>query len=105
MRIDRRFQVQPSSIYSAKIGVPSEEKATKDAFATRYRPIKEKLGLDDKYTLYGWKHTRVANLLVTGFTDAQVILLTDHNDYEGFKTYQREIKVDTTTVQGRTVEF
>ncbi|SKB56398.1 Site-specific recombinase XerD [Parapedobacter luteus] len=88
-----------------KGGIPSDEKAPKDTFSGLYRPIKKLIGLDDKYTLYGWKHTRVVNLLMAGFTDAEVMSLTGHHDYESFKTYKRELKIDTSAMQGKTVEF
>jgi|GEM_PF-599256 len=86
-------------------GVPSEYSGNKDTFSEIYRPIKERLGLDDKYTLYGWKHTRVVNLLMAGFTDAEVMSLTGHLDYESFKAYKRSFKLDTTVMQGKTLEF
>src|SRR5690606_33201392 len=86
-------------------GITSEYSANKDTFSESYRPIKEKLGHDDKYALYGWKHARVVNLLMAGFTDAEVLSLTGHLDYESFKAYKRSFKLDSTPMQGKTVEF
>ncbi len=86
-----------------KNGKPSELLCYKDTFRNRYKPIKEKLGLDDKYTLYGWKHTRVVNLLMADFTDQQVMSLTGHSDYQSFMAYKRELLVDTSKMKGKTI--
>ncbi|MGV8135068.1 MAG: tyrosine-type recombinase/integrase [Mangrovibacterium sp.] len=88
-----------------KYGIPSEEKMSRDYFSNLYKPIKDKLDLDDKYTLYGWKHTRVVNLLMAGFTDQEVMSLTGHTDYKSFQAYKRELMVDTSAMKGKTIEF
>ena len=86
-------------------GVSSAEIASRDYYTKRYKPIKEKLGLDDKYTLYGWKHTRVVNLLMAGFTDQEVMSLTGHSDYQSFMAYKRELMVDTQKMKGKTISL
>ncbi|MCL4637664.1 MAG: site-specific integrase [Olivibacter sp.] len=86
-----------------KNGKPSELLAYKDFFRNKYKPIKEKLGLDDKYTLYGWKHTRVVNLLMAGFTDQEVMSLTGHSDYQSFMAYKRELLIDSSSMKGKTI--
>jgi integrase len=63
-------------VFGGKDGKPSQEKLSRDLFTNSYKSIKDKLGLDNKYTLYGWKHTRVVNLLMAGFTDQEVMSLT-----------------------------
>src|SRR5690606_41908964 len=88
-----------------KNGKPRELLSYKDTFRNRYKPIRAKLGLDDKYTLYGRKHTRVVNLLMTDFTDHQVMSLTGHSDYQSFMAYKRELMVDTSTMKGKTIEL
>lgn len=74
-------------------------------FTNGYKLIKDKLGLDNKYTLYGWKHTRVVNLLMAGFTDNEVMSLTGHSDHKSFMAYKRELMVDTSAMKGKTIEF
>jgi integrase len=94
----------PLNFYAfGKHCIPSEFLCNKDAFRNKYKPIKAKLGLDDKYTLYGWKHTRVVNLLMAGFTDQQVMSLTGHSDYQSFMAYKRELMVDTSIMKGKTI--
>lgn len=88
-----------------KSGIPSANKVHKDYFSERYKPIKDKLGLDNKYTLYGWKHTRVVNLLMAGYTDQEVMSLTGHRDYKSFMAYKRELVVDTSAMKGKTIGF
>ena len=78
---------------------------SKRAVTKRYMPIKKKLGLDDKYTLYGWKHTRVVNMLMAGFTDQQVMTLTGHRDFKGFLAYKRDLVVDSTIMKGKTISL
>ncbi|MGO3267867.1 MAG: tyrosine-type recombinase/integrase [Sphingobacteriaceae bacterium] len=84
-------------------GVSSFEIASRDYYTKRYKPIKDKLGLDDKYSLYGWKHTRVVNLLIAGFNDQEVMSLTGHTDYQSYLAYKRELMVDSSKMKGRTV--
>ncbi len=96
----------PLSYYVfGKDGKPSKERIGRDLFTTSYKAIKDKLGLDNKYTLYGWKHTRVVNLLMAGFTDNEVMSLTGHSDYKSFMAYKRELMVDTSAMKGKTIEF
>jgi len=75
-------------------------------FADQYRlKVRIPLGLDDKYTPYGWKHTRVIELIYAGFTDYEIMSLTGHDDYESFQLYKRELMVNTKAMQGKTVSF
>lgn len=92
-------------VFSGKTGKPGDERLSRDLFTTKYKSIKDKLGLDNKYTLYGWKHTRVVNLLMAGFTDAEVMSLTGHSDYQSFMAYKRELMVDASAMKGKTIEF
>lgn len=86
-------------------GKASENKMKRHYFSERYKPIKDKLGLDNKYTLYGWKHTRVVNLLMAGYTDQEVMSLTGHRDYKSFMAYKRELIVDVSAMKGKTIKF
>ncbi len=88
-----------------KFGSPSKEKMRREHFSDKYKPIKDKLGLDNKYTLYGWKHTRVVNLLMAGYTDQEVMSLTGHRDYKSFMAYKRDLIIDTSVMKGKTIEF
>ncbi len=104
--ISMRLMELPFNYYVfGKEGQPSEENMSSHFFTSLYKPIKTKLGLDDKYTLYGWKHTRVVNLLQAGFTDPEVMSLTGHSDYKSFMAYKRELVVDTSAMKGKTIDF
>ncbi len=92
-------------VFGGKDGKPAAEKLSRDLFTNSYKLIKDKLGLDNKYTLYGWKHTRVVNLLMAGFIDPEVMSLTGHTDYKSFQAYKRELMVDTSAMKGKTIEF
>ncbi|GGH24538.1 hypothetical protein FAZ19_16360 [Sphingobacterium alkalisoli] len=95
----------PNYYVFGKNGKTCEERVYKNYFSDLFRPIKEKLGLDDKYTLYGWKHTRVVNLLSAGFSDPEVMSLTGHKDYESFQAYKRELVIDSSSMKGKTIDF
>lgn len=82
---------------------PFETVGSDRAVTKRYMEIKNKLDLDDKYTVYGWKHTRVVNLLMAGFTDQQVMSLTGHRDFKGFLAYKRDLVIDSSIMKGKTI--
>ncbi|WP_437918600.1 tyrosine-type recombinase/integrase [Sphingobacterium sp. LRF_L2] len=76
-----------------------------DYFRNKFRPYKIKLKLDENYTLYSWKHTRVISLISAGFDDNQVMTLTGHRDRAGFEAYKRELVVDNSSMKGKTIDF
>ena len=98
-------EAEYGSYVFGKNGKTSREKIYKDHFRNLYRPIKLLFGLDDNYTLYGWKHSRVVDLLNAGFTDPEVMSLTGHRDYKGFQAYKRGFVLDNTVMKGKTVGF
>jgi len=92
-------------VFGGKNGKPGKERLSRDLFTNSYKLIKDKLQLNNKYTLYGWKHTRVVNLLGAGFTDTEVMSRTGHSDYQSFMAYKRELMIDTSAMKGKTIEF
>jgi len=83
----------------------SPEQVYEDYFRRRYQKIKEQLELDNNYTLYSWKHTRVVSLITAGFDDNQVMTLTGHRDRAAFEAYKRDLIIDNTVMKKKTVKF
>ncbi|GGG97205.1 tyrosine-type recombinase/integrase [Pedobacter zeae] len=66
--------------------------------------IKEKLGLSKDFTLYGWKHTRVVDLLNAGYSDAEIMNLTGHTDTSSYDKYKRDlVNHIKTRLRGKTI--
>lgn len=77
-----------------------------DYFRDIYLPIKRKLDLDNNYTLYSFKHTRVVDLLVAGYTPQLVMFLTGHTDWTSFQKYCRELGVVISDqLTGKTISY
>ena len=74
-----------------KGGVPGPETIYHAFFAESYYKIKNDLGIDFKYTLYSFKHTRIVDLLMAGFEPIVVMQLTGHIDWGSFQKYIREL--------------
>ena len=90
----------------SKSGTPGEEQITKKHFSELFRRnIREPLGLSNIYTAYGWKHTRVVDLLNSGFTDYEVMSLTGHKNFESFEKYKRDLVIDLSKMKGKTSSF
>ena len=85
---------------------PSDEPVTKKFYSELFRRnIREPLKLSMKYTVYGWKHTRVIDLLNAGFSDYEVMTLTGHKGFESFEKYKRDLVVDNKKMKGKTIGF
>ena len=66
--------------------------------------IRTPLGLSDDFTMYGFKHTRVAHLLNAGYSDAEIMNLTGHRDTASYDKYKRDLvnHMDT-RLRGKTI--
>src|SRR5699024_5908038 len=90
----------------SKSGEPGEEQVNKRYFSDSFKKyIRDPLRLSNIYTAYGWKHTRVVDLLSSGFTDYEVMSLTGHRSIESFEKYKRDLVVDISKMQGKTSSF
>jgi integrase len=72
-------------------GEPGPIATYENYFSKRYHPIKVALNIDFKYTIYGIKHTRVIDLLMSGMEPIKVMLYTGHTDWGSFQAYIREL--------------
>lgn len=53
--------------------------------------IRKPLGISENFSPYGWKHTRVVDLLNAKYSDAEVMNLTGHRDTAGYDKYKRDL--------------
>jgi integrase len=88
-----------------KNGEVSPIQHSENYYSRRFRvDIKRALGISDNFTCYGWKHTRVVDLLNNGYSDAEIMNLTGHRDTESYDTYKRElISHIKTRLRGETI--
>ncbi|TDQ12152.1 tyrosine-type recombinase/integrase [Pedobacter metabolipauper] len=88
--------------YQAEV---SDQMHSENYFTRVFREdIRKPLGLSDNFTMYGWKHTRVVDLLNAGYTDAEIMNLTGHRDTASYDKYKRElIGHMNTRLRGKTI--
>lgn len=95
------FNAIPNNFYLfGKGGQPSEYKCHKDLFADRWRPIREKLGLSDDYTIYGMKHTRIVHELMKKTDGYDISYMARHEDPRSTKDYMRDYDITLKNVYG-----
>lgn len=75
-------------------------------YSSIFRGLRKDLGLDDSFTLYGFKHTRVVHLLNAGYKDIEVMQLTGHRDTASYDKYKRDLtgNIDS-KMTGNTIVF
>lgn len=85
---------------------PGAIQVSKRYFSDLFRKhVREPLWLSPRYTAYGWKHTRVIDLLNAGFSDYEVMSLTGHKGFESFEKYKRDLVIDNKKMKGKTIGF
>lgn len=88
-------------------GLPALKKVSDNYFNRLYKSnIKVPLELENEYTIYGWKHTRVVDLKLAGYTDAQIQMITGHTSSESYDHYTRGfgLNIDN-SLKEKTVSF
>lgn len=85
----------PSDYYVFSIeGEPSLKPFGKGFFSKRFRKIRDAVGLDKNFTIYGFKHSRVIHLKQDGASDSDIMSLTGHKDFAAYAKYLRDIGMD-----------
>lgn len=88
-------------------GNVSNKEHSENYFSEQFRmKVRKPLEIGDNYTNYGWKHTRVIDLIMAGFKDYEVMQLTGHTDTESFDAYKRDLmgRIDP-KMKGKTISF
>ena len=93
-------------VFGYKSNGAGSKQVSKKYFSELFRKnIRIPLNLSENYTAYGWKHTRVIDLLNAGFTDYEVMSLTGHKGFESFEKYKRDLVIDAKKMKGKTIGF
>jgi len=87
-------------------GLVANYQHSENYFSRVFRGLRKDLGLDDSFTLYGFKHTRVVHLLNAGYKDIEVMQLTGHRDTASYDKYKRDLtgNIDS-KMTGNTIVF
>lgn len=92
--IDMELDTFPNHFYVfGKGGVPSEHKCHKDLLATLYKPIRERLKLSPKHTIYSWKHTRMVHELMKGTDGIEITHMARHSDFKTTADYLKDFNL------------
>lgn len=81
-------------------GEPSEKMAGKNSLSMPYKKVKDhpKVKLNDDYTIYGWKHTRVIHEMMKGTDVYQIQHLCRHSSIEETQKYMRGFDISLRNV-------
>jgi len=84
-----------------KNGTPGPEPFGKGFFSERFSRIRSKMGVDNSFTIYGFKHTRIIHLKLDGVADQDIMSLTGH---VSFSHYLRDLglTVNAETINNKT---
>lgn len=72
-------------------GHPGPVKFGQGFFSDRFTKVRKALKIDNSYTPYGFKHTRVIHLKTDGAKDADIMALTGHKDFASYSAYLRDL--------------
>jgi integrase len=98
---DMDFDSYPKNFYVfGKRGVPGEYKCHKDFLAVQFRPIRERLGLSEDYSIYGWKHTRTIHEMMKKADPYQIQHLLRHDNIKTTMDYMRDFDISLVNVYG-----
>lgn len=84
----------PASFYIFSLeGRPGEKQVGKNYFRKQFKQLKQKHGLGKHYTIYGFRHTIVSQLLDRGAKWDEVMKYTGHTTMEAFARYARSLLI------------
>lgn len=90
--IEMDLQKYPSNYYVFSIGgKPSNKKTYTNHFQKKYQKVKKHFGLNEKYTIYSFRHTFVCELLDSGASWHEIMKYTGHTTFSAFEKYARSI--------------
>lgn len=100
------FSVQNKNKFIAD-GKPGPEPFGNGFFSKRFSKLRKKIGVDNDYTIYGLKHSRIIHLKIDGVPDQDIMALTGHKDYHAFSLYLRDLglTVNPETINAKTRKF
>ena len=106
MLTSKHLDTYPLSHYViGKEGEVSPFMHSENWFSKMFREeIRKPLGISENFKPYGWKHTRVVDLLNAGYSDAEIMNLTGHTDTASYDAYKRDlVNHIQTRLRGKTI--
>jgi len=101
--ISQGYDKLPAEYYIfGNCGKPGPTPASANFYSMRFRPFRDKIGLNDRYTLYAFKHTRAIHLAMAGKTTLQIMILLRHKSPSETEIYLRDLGVllDRAAIEG-----
>jgi len=87
-----KLQNYPSDYYVfSPGGSPGLNMASDSYFRKKYKAVKKKFKLEDYYTIYGFRHTMVCELLDSGAKWQEIMKYTGHTTFAAFEKYARAL--------------
>jgi hypothetical protein len=87
MKLDRF----PKDFYIfGKDGVPGPVQMGANFISRMWAPVRDRLGISDDYTVYGWKHTRILHLLMLGVEGYEISYMARHESLKTKEDYLRD---------------
>lgn len=81
-------------VFGGKTGSPGPAQCGHNFFSNQFKAIKNKLGLSDDYTVYGWKHTRMVHELMKGTSLTDISYMARHSDFKTTEIYLRDFDIN-----------
>ena len=107
MIISLHLEKYPSNYYVlGQFGEVSDKQHSENYYTRVFREdVRVPLNISSNYTLYGWKHTRVVDLLNAGYSDAEIMGLTGHRDTASYDKYKRDLigNLTNNSLRGKTI--
>jgi integrase len=72
-------------------GKPGPKKCYDNYFQKRFKKVKKNFSLNEKYTIYSFRHTFVCELLDSGASWHEIMKYTGHTTFTAFEKYARSI--------------
>jgi integrase len=82
-----------------------EKNVSQNYFASRYKPYKDKLNLDNDFSLYGWKHSRAIDMANAGATPYDIMKLFRHSSLDMTQKYLRDLGCNISDINQKTRKF
>lgn len=86
---------------------PGPKPFGKNFLVKRFGIIRKAAGLDSRYTIYSFKHSRIIHLKQDGAKDHDIMGLTGHESFEAYAAYLRDLGIsgDAQAINSKTRKF
>lgn len=90
--IKRKLQTYPPDHYIfSRQALPGPTRVGITFFSRRFLKVKKKYNFSKNYTIYGFRHTFISQLLRAGKSPNDIMKLTGHRSMTSFSIYSRSL--------------